>query len=76
MDADLAGGARPGALRRFLESDLFWSFRRSPVTVAAIPQPMPHYAQVVRIIGPSPSGEGLGLGLSGGYYMPHPQPLP
>jgi peptide/nickel transport system permease protein len=27
--------ARPGLLRRFADSDLFWSFRRSPVTVAA-----------------------------------------
>ncbi|MGO8917128.1 MAG: ABC transporter permease [Stellaceae bacterium] len=30
-----APGARPGALRRLADSDLFWSFRRSPVTVAA-----------------------------------------
>jgi peptide/nickel transport system permease protein len=27
--------ARPGLLRRLARSDLFWSFRRSPVTVAA-----------------------------------------
>ena len=27
--------ARPGALRRLVDSDLFWSFRRSPVTIAA-----------------------------------------
>ncbi len=27
--------ARPGPLRRLVDSDLFWSFRRSPVTVTA-----------------------------------------
>ncbi len=30
-----ADGAAPGALRRLADSDLFWSFRRSPVTLAA-----------------------------------------
>jgi peptide/nickel transport system permease protein len=30
-----APGARPGALRRLADSDLFWSFRRSPVTIVA-----------------------------------------
>jgi peptide/nickel transport system permease protein len=36
MEADgAAPGARPGALRRLADSDLFWSFRRSPLTVAA-----------------------------------------
>jgi peptide/nickel transport system permease protein len=31
----LEAAARPGLLRRLARSDLFWSFRRSPVTVAA-----------------------------------------
>ncbi len=36
MASEAAGqGRRPGVLRRLADSDLFWSFRRSPVTVAA-----------------------------------------
>jgi peptide/nickel transport system permease protein len=35
MASEAASSGRPGALRRLLDSDLFWSFRRSPVTVAA-----------------------------------------
>ena len=36
MASEAAGqGRRPGALRRLADSDLFWSFRRSPVTMVA-----------------------------------------
>lgn len=34
-EATPAAAPRPGVLRRLADSDLFWSFRRSPVTIAA-----------------------------------------
>ena len=35
MASEAEPARRPGALRRLLDSDLFWSFRRSPVMVVA-----------------------------------------